>query len=198
MALRRAEDTTALTLLGAQEQHLDYLDAVYRAAPNGEWLYDREETLWEDIHPSDPLGQGGINDLAEHLASLIPGGAHHSVYAPLGLGHHVDHQIVHAAARQLLTKGYRLAFYEDYPYSEQPGALEAALVAAGAQEWSSEVIRLDAPDVIAQIAALAYYRSQIGVLFGSAEAMPSRVWSFCASRSSEANLAERIWWPSGS
>jgi LmbE family N-acetylglucosaminyl deacetylase len=196
MALRRAEDVAALRLLGATAHHLDYPDAVYRASANGEWLYNREQTLWEEVHPDDPLGKNGLILLAEHVADLIPQAVAPIVYAPLGLGHHVDHQIVHAVARQLLSGATRMAFYEDYPYGEKPGALEAALLAAGAQEWRVEIVALDAADITAKIAALAYYRTQLDGLFGSVEAMPNRIWSFCTSRSPQANLAERIWWPS--
>ena len=195
MALRRAEDTAALALLGATSLHLDYQDAVYRSGADGEWLYNHEQALWERVHPDDPLARDGIDLLAGHLASLVPQAGAQVVYAPLGLGHHVDHQIVHAAARKLLSGATRMAFYEDYPYGEKPGALEAALLVAGAQDWRVEVVALDAPDITAKIAALAYYRTQLAGLFGSVEAMPNRIWSFCASRSSQSVLAERIWWP---
>jgi LmbE family N-acetylglucosaminyl deacetylase len=195
MALRRAEDGAALTLLDAEARPLDYLDAVYRAGADGGWLYGSEAALWGEIHPADPVGREGAEALAERLAGFLPAAAPAVLYAPLGVGHHVDHQIVHAAARRLLERGCRVAFYEDYPYAEQPGAAEAALEAAGAQGWRAEIVPLDARDLIAKIAALAYYRSQMCVLFEGFEAMPNRLWSFAASRSPENGLAERIWWP---
>jgi LmbE family N-acetylglucosaminyl deacetylase len=194
-ALRRAEDLAALTLLDAELRHLDYLDAVYRAGADGEWLYANEEALWGKVHPADPMGGDGVEALADRLAGLMPTATPVVVYAPLGVGRHVDHQIVHAAARRLLARGCRVAFYEDYPYAEKPGAVEAALDAAGARGWRVEPIPLDARDLIAKIAALAYYRSQICVLFEGFDAMPNRLWSFAASRSPEDGLAERIWWP---
>jgi LmbE family N-acetylglucosaminyl deacetylase len=184
-----------LTLLAAQAQHLDYLDAVYRAAPGGAWLYTEEQTLWQGVHSADPMARGGIEDLVERLAGLIPSGDRALVYAPLGVGRHVDHEITHRAARQLLEIGYQVAFYEDYPYAERSGALESALVAAGADGWRSEAIPLDAADLTAKVSALSYYRSQLAVLFGGAEAMPGRVWSFATTRSPQPCLVERIWWP---
>jgi hypothetical protein len=117
-----------------------------------------------------------------------------TLHAPLGVGRHVDHQIVHLAARQLLAQGYRLAFYEDYPYAEEPASTESALAANGAGNWRLETIPLDAADLVAKVSALGYYRSQMSILFGSAEKMSSRVWAFAANRSPEAGLAERIWW----
>jgi LmbE family N-acetylglucosaminyl deacetylase len=194
MPLRRAEDAAALTLLAAQVQHLDYLDAVYRASEDA-WLYTEEQALWQGMNSADPMAGGGMEDLVERLAGLIPAHQGTQVYAPLGVGRHVDHEITHRAARRLLKMGYRVAFYEDYPYAERSGALESALVAAGADGWRNEAVPLDAADLTAKVSALSYYRSQLSILFGGAEAMPGRVWSFATTRSPQLCLAERIWWP---
>lgn len=195
MALRRAEDVAALTLLGAAVLHLDYLDAVYRAAPSGQWMYTDLDTLLGEVHPDDPIYHDGAVGLADQLAGLIPRQAAPLIYAPLGAGHHVDHQLVHLAARHLLGLGYKVVFYEDYPYAEQRGALKTALANANAGSWQFSVIPLDAADLTAKVSAVGYYRTQMGVLFGSAEAMPSRVWVSAASRSPERGLSEPIWWP---
>ncbi len=194
MALRRAEDAAALALLGAGELHLDYLDAVYRTDASGQWIYTDLGTLFGEVHPAEPMTQDGAEGLADRLAGLIPFKDQAVLYAPLGVGHHVDHQITHTAARRLLGLGYRLAFYEDYPYAQQPGALPAALVNTGAADWHAEIISVDAADVAAKVAALRYYQTQMPILFGGAEAMPNRVWTFAATRS-KIGLAERIWWP---
>ncbi|MEJ2209125.1 MAG: PIG-L family deacetylase [Anaerolineae bacterium] len=200
-ALRRAEDAAALALLGAGAVHLGLLDAIYRrgrrdaGAAAGVWLYDDVQTLMEPAHPADPVTPTA---LADGVAAILADEEAPLVYAPLAVGGHVDHRLVHAAARLLAERGQRLAFYEDYPYAEQldPQAIPPPVVAATAEgeNWSPEIVALAPADVAAKVAALAYYRSQLAVLFGEAEAMPSRVWSFAASRSPEAALAERIWW----
>ena len=193
MALRRAEDVAALTLLKADWYHVGYLDAVYRADASGRWLYADLETLLGPAQPGDPM----VSAQADLLTQVLGFTRHATdvvVYAPLGVGRHVDHQIVHTAARQLIDRGCHVAFYEDYPYADQPGATEAALAAAGATDWRLEVIPLDAADVAAKVRAVDYYRSQLGTLFRGTDAMPSQVWNFSATRSQEAGLAERIWW----
>ena len=197
VGLRCAEDRAALARLGARDLYLGYLDAVYRAGPGGDWLYVDLETLFGEVHPADPLTGAGFEQLAEHLAALIAREEGQVLYAPLGAGHHVDHAVVHRAGRRLLALGYRLAFYEDYPYAESSAALEGALAAAQAGRWLPEAIPLSAADLAAKVAALSYYRSQLAVLFGGGEAMPSRVWAFAATRSPDACLGERIWWPRG-
>ncbi len=194
MALRRAEDVAALTLLKADWYHVGYLDAVYRADAGGRWLYTDLETLLGQVQSGDPLASAHAD-----LITQVLGFARHAIdpviYAPLAVGRHVDHQIVHAVARQLVSRGCRVAFYEDYPYAGQPGASDAALAAGGAGDWRLEIIHLDPADVAAQVSAVDYYRSQLGTLFRGTEAMPSQVWGFAASRSPEVGLSERIWWP---
>ena len=89
--------------------------------------------------------------------------------------------------------GHTLSYYEDYPYAGVPGAVEAILDRTGAGGYTAEVITLEPADVAAKVAAVAYYRSQLGILFYGAEAMPSRIWSFAAGRGDHC-LAERLWW----
>lgn len=197
MALRRAEDIAALTLLGAEAWHLEYLDAVYRTSPEGGWLYPEEEALWNSVHPADPLGQNGAELLAVQLDQVIPSGDPATIYAPLGVGHHVDHQIIHAAGRRLLELGHQVAFYEDYPYAEKPSTSDPEVTAASVGQWRVESLALTAMDLTAKTSALSYYRSQMSILFGGSEAMPNRIWTFATSRSPQAGLAERIWWPQG-
>jgi LmbE family N-acetylglucosaminyl deacetylase len=195
MPLRRAEDTAALMLLGADAVHLDYLDAVYRAGPDGEWLYADEEALWQKVHPADPLAEDGGQRLVSGLESVIPPPDEGTVYAPLGVGQHVDHQLVHLAARKLQARGYRMAFYEDYPYAIEPGATDLAVAVAGAEAWQVDTVALAPENLGAKVSALSYYRSQMYVLFGGIEAMPNRVWAFAASCAPGTGLAERLWWP---
>jgi len=192
--LRRAEDAAALALPDAGAEHLDLLDAVYRSTPAGLWPYSGREALFAPPHRDDPISP---RTLAEALAERLPTGDGLTLYAPLAVGRHVDHQVVHLAARHLLAMGYRLGFYEDYPYVEAPGALEDALEESPLQGWQRRVVALEAADLAAKVAALAYYRSQMWILFGGAEAMPSRVWAFAAGRCPEAPLAECTWWAPG-
>ncbi len=56
---------------------------------------------------------------------------HDVVIAPLGIGDHVDHQLVTEAARRLMDGGPTIAFYEDRPYAVASD--ETALAAAAAK-----------------------------------------------------------------
>ncbi len=72
-----------------------------------------------------PLGQvhlAGIAQVVARLSAVVPEGA--SVVAPLGVGGHIDHRMVQAAARALVeVRPLDLSFYEDLPYSLEPYAL---------------------------------------------------------------------------
>lgn len=195
MLLRRAEDTAALALLGADVRHLDYLDAVYRTGSDGEWLYADEEALWQAVSHADPMAGAGSQAVADKLDDLLSPPDQTVVYAPLGVGHHVDHQVVHAVAQRLRQKGFRLAFYEDVPYAMTRGATGRAVTAVGAEEWEADAARLEPEDLAAKVSALSYYRSQMYVLFGGIEHMPNRIWAFAASRTPGTGLAEQLWWP---
>jgi LmbE family N-acetylglucosaminyl deacetylase len=189
MALRRGEDVAAMTLLGAEYRHLGELDAVYRAA-GGEWLYPDLDSIFGALHPADQTAADNARELGAQLEAHVPRHDDQVVYAPLGIGGHVDHQITHMAACRLGELGHRVAFYEDYPYAE---SADPAHVHDDA--WRRETIALDVADLKAKIAALYYYRTQLQVLFGGHDAMPSRVWAFAATRSPQHKLAERVWWP---
>jgi hypothetical protein len=102
----------------------------------------------------------------------------------------VDHQLTFAAALILKAQGWTLQYYEDYPYVETKGALSAALAARGVEDWQSVVTPLDEDDLAAKIEAVACYESQLGVLFGGAEAMADRVRSYVTWAG-----GERLWGP---
>ncbi len=190
VSLRRAEDAVALAWLKATGDYLPWPDAIYRTAPDGTWLYEREEALWAAPHPADPLAQEGGRVLADQLTARIPRAENVQIYAPLAIGNHVDHQIVHMAALRLRERGYPLAFYEDFPYAEDRQAVRLRLAEG---TWQALLIFLGTVDVIAKITAIGSYRSQMRVLFGGIEAMPNRVWAFALARGKGQGLAERVW-----
>ncbi len=119
IAARREEDTAALALLQAEAVYWPYLDCIYRQAPDGSFFCDSEETLFGEVHPAEGAL---IAELAGRFRALTleQGG---TLYAPLAVGHHVDHQVVRRAVAGIED----VVYYEDYPYAEEPGALEAAL-----------------------------------------------------------------------
>lgn len=115
---RRAEDAAALDLLGVEHTHLGLLDAPERLgiARTHQALVEQSSVDPEDL-------QRVREALTSELASL-PFSTR--IYAPLGVGGHVDHLTVHAALRHRESA----VFYEDRPYALVPGAAHARFVEA--------------------------------------------------------------------
>jgi LmbE family N-acetylglucosaminyl deacetylase len=190
MAVRWSEDREALAALGADYVRLNYPDCIYRGKTRGDepvWYYTSESAIFGPVHPSEDRLPA---ELAASLIEMVPPGDGVNLYAPLTVGNHVDHQLTFAAALILRAQGWDLRFYEDYPYVEAEGALVRALAARGTEHWQPTLMALDEDDVAAKVEAMACYESQLGVLFGGAEAMRDRVTDFF-TRSG----GERFWGP---
>ena len=133
-AQRRAEDEEACRILGAEFLHLGVPDCIYRLDPvTGAPLYLSDDDIFGEVQPSE---QSLVLTLAAQLAQLP---AAHQWYAPLTVGHHVDHLLVRAAAEQAL--GAALLYYEDYPYAQKPGYLELTIGTKGAAGGRQSLIR---------------------------------------------------------
>jgi len=120
---RKTEDERATQSLGLECMHVPLPDCVYRLA-GGLPLYPSEESLFGAVHPADyaPRLLDGIQTPELETAT--------HVYLPLGVGNHVDHQIVRAwgmtQARQIPNRA-SLRFYAEFPYSNAERATKQAL-----------------------------------------------------------------------
>jgi LmbE family N-acetylglucosaminyl deacetylase len=104
---RRSEDAAAARTLGCDVRWLGLPDAIYRNR------YTSDSELFGPLPPEEL-------DLAAHLAEEI---RHlpewrddNRVFVPLGIGSHVDHQLVFEAGRCLAAQGMEVYAYEDCPY----------------------------------------------------------------------------------
>jgi LmbE family N-acetylglucosaminyl deacetylase len=187
MEARRKEDAAALDYLECDYLWLDYLDAIYRGNPP--YYTSREQLIGGEVHADDlsidkQLAQM-LLDLRQHLPDTV-------WYAPLGIGRHVDHQIVSSAADRLVQQGARVYYYEDFPYVLREKALETRLnELGGAFEYNlvemSEMLA-------ARQEASAYYTSQIAPNFGDKETMFRAMRNYAHSiRPVETIHLERYW-----
>jgi LmbE family N-acetylglucosaminyl deacetylase len=199
ISVRQAEDQAAMQILGADYLRLKFTDCIYRGEPrSGEWYYLSDADLFGQVHPAErPL----IPQIAEAILELVPAGDDTTVFAPLTVGHHVDHQLVNAAAWQLRQQGYQLAFYEDYPYADPYFAAKyshtepAALVTQQPTTLEPQSRPIAEENLSAKIDSISAYSSQIPVLFGDNEQMAARVRDF-VQHVGHGQPAERIWLPS--
>src|SRR5262249_55055458 len=143
------------------------LDAIYRGIPA---YYQRRKAMWGRIHPND------LSILRHLVQELTP--VHERLpdaiwYAPLGMGYHVDHQIVFSAADQLFQQGARVQFYEDFPYAMRRGALRQRLHAVGAP--LKPILIEIAETLHLRQEASEMYISQVKINFGHQDALHSAI-----------------------
>jgi LmbE family N-acetylglucosaminyl deacetylase len=187
VAARCQEDVTALDYLHVDYLWLDYADAIYRGTPA--YYTSRSQLIGGEVHPGDLWID---RQLAQDLVALHERLPETVWYAPLGVGRHVDHQIVSSAAGHLIQRGARVRLYEDFPYVLKEGALEERLrELAGALEPAyvemSEMLHLrqEAADM---------YASQRQRLFGGKAAMYKAMEHYTHSiRPEQTDHLERYW-----
>jgi len=194
VASRRGEDERALARVGADLVHIGDLDAIYRGA-----LYPGWKEMFAPPDRSDPMRRS-VARAIDVLSAEVPGA---TFYAPLAVGDHVDHALVHEEAMK--ARGVRMHFYEDLPYAaKRAGALEQRLAAIHALE--PHVLALDRRAMAQKLDAAAAYDSQIPALFGDRLAMRRALGRHAARvartetrgrRQTSAALAERVWSPAG-
>ncbi len=196
--IRQKEDRVAMNVLGADWHWMDFLSCIYRGSPQDDsWHYSRLEDMYHELHPNDV---GLENTIAEALLEIVKGTEQPKLYAPLGVGNHVDHQLTHRAGKLLQQQGYSVAFYEDYPYADEahtfsflkgnPYSLQAAEAVMAQQNRTPHSIALHPQNVKARIHSICAYQSQLGGL--SEDAVASYVQNF-TTRNSPTQPAERIW-----
>jgi LmbE family N-acetylglucosaminyl deacetylase len=181
VAARRREDSAASQVLGADTLHWGVPDCIYRYHPEtGAPFYVSDPDIFGEVHPAE---MKLVNELARQLATLP---AHDQIFVPLTIGHHVDHQLTRAAA-ELCFGAQRLVYYEDYPYAEQPGALET-IIPVDRASWQAEVMPLGEADVKAKIEAIFAFKSQLSTFFDNRQHLEQRIHDFTATVG-----GERVW-----
>lgn len=187
MERRRREDAAALDSLGVDYLWLDYPEAIYRGDP----AYYTTETqlIGGEVNPNDLWIDKQLSQDLLTLQNRLPDAAW---YVPLGIGRHVDHQLVSSAADRLIQHGSTVYLYEEFPYVLQPKALDARLNELGgsfepALVEMSEMLpfRLEAADL---------YTSQVQNTFANREEMHRLMSEYTHSlRPVETVYLERYW-----
>ncbi len=185
---RRREDKAALDYLQADYLWLDHLEAIFRGNPA--YYTSEAQIIGGEVHAEDQDIDRQLAQLLLDLQARLPDAAW---YAPLGVGRHVDHQIVCSAADRLVQRGAKVYFYEDFPYVQrEPEALQSRIhELGGAYEYAlvevSEMLPL-------KIEAADMYASQISSNFTGKETMHKAIEGYAKSiRPVETVRLERYW-----
>lgn len=169
VGVRRREDLAALRVLGAEGLHLPFLDCVYRLNPrSGEAYYPTVQHIFADVHP----GESGLaQELWATFTAQVPEARHATLYAPLTAGHHVDHILVQRAALLGLREGWRVLFYEDYPYAGDEREVARARASQPDHCWSAQTVLVTEQALQAKMDAVACYVSQLSTFWSSMDDM---------------------------
>ncbi len=119
-ALRHAEESNFCAALHLEHARLGLAEAPLRGYPDVDSLFIDSDVLLED-----PM----VACLEQCLRQRIERGVPARVFAPLGIGGHVDHRITRAAAQRVFGNVCPLFFYEDLPYAGElaPAELDRQL-----------------------------------------------------------------------
>ncbi|MGF1502766.1 MAG: PIG-L deacetylase family protein [Paracoccaceae bacterium] len=148
MAVRRAEDAAACTVLGARTRWLDLAEAPHRG-------YGSARALFGPVHAQDTAEQA----VRARLEPVLAGQAPDAVFGPDGMAGHVDHLIVRAALERLRPGGVLLWRDEPYGWRRRTPAAPGALP-VGIDRW-----------LVAKTEAAGCYGSQLDFQFGGPTAM---------------------------
>jgi LmbE family N-acetylglucosaminyl deacetylase len=192
IASRQAEEAAAAAELGAQTRVLPFRDAIYRGEA---YLSD------EDLFGSPATEEASLpNAITASIDLADSPDAATRIYAPLGVGKHVDHQIAHVAGQVLAARGWDVWFYEDIPYALKPMALDARLAEIGAGTRLAPVARIPVESSWERkIDAILRYPSQLETVFlqyvgvGTTREEIDEALSAYAARAGDGAIVERFW-----
>ena len=162
MQLRRAEDDEFCEIIGIENYaHWPMLEAPHRG-------YESAPDLFGGIHEGDEVWR----EIAEKLGAIE---TPNTVFAPQGLGNHVDHlQVIRAVRARGWDK--QTFWYRDTPYAiRQPAATASALLPA---ERSGGFVVFDEDALQRKIAGCCAYASQIGFQFGGPDGVAAQLREF--------------------
>ena len=177
MALRRDEDTAYSTAAHVTaSQHWNYREAPHRG-------YESPTELFAGMHDDDAVWQPLTDDLTTLDDELHPD----VVFAPQGLGNHVDHlQTIRATLAAWPVE--RIIWYRDTPYAiREPDARPAGLLRLEEDLFPCRVPLANSV-LERKIAGCSLYTSQVGFQFGGAAALREKLTAFHAAGADAASL----------
>lgn len=184
MALREGEDDRAMGQLGVASVRLGLPEALYRRDASGEPSYLDIRSIFRSRPDDESEVVDTVTDLLLKVTAVEEADL---LLIPLGIGGHIDHQIVAAAGLNLRRP---VVWYEDMPYAlnrhyrgwEATIAPADALIHyASAAQWRRKLGAIDC------------YASQLEILWGNRKMWREALTAYAVSVGGGVP-AERYWW----
>lgn len=192
-AMRAQDDMRVCERLGYSQSLLGFEDATYRDQNLG----DISHIFVADFEPrSDPIFAEVCAALSANLHGIHPT----AVFAPLGLGAHRDHLIVHAAAQEIRSQTHcQWFFYEDFPYAITADlhtrlAKLSSTDVSSSEAWRPSPVSFCLPDFMGdRIELVSYYTSEALSLFGNEAKMAEAILDYANGIGEPGRPRERFW-----
>jgi len=174
IATRLGEDAAACMRIGAERRYLGIPDCIYRWLPGDVPLVNREEDLWQPVHPEET---GLMDSIAGKVKEMLPSEA--TFVCPIAIGDHVDHRIARLAAERAAAEGKAayLAYYADLPYVLRLKG-QSLPVEPG---WEEKRYPLSGEGLAAWQDAIAAYASQLSTFWSGEDEMREQIAAYTAA-----------------
>ena len=165
---------------------LDIPEALYRNSK-----FDSFDQLMQQEGP--PTADPAYQTVEARLEQIFSSEKSTTIFAPLGVGGHPDHRVVHAAVRTLARRrpNWTVWYYEDFPYVLDPRALKSRINA------HPDRLRPTIVDVRAtldrRVQLGAGYASQVAGIFGTPERMRHEMVGYAGRVGTPTHPCERFW-----
>lgn len=168
MALRRQEDANFAEFCRVtQNNWLDLPEAPHRG-------YESAADLFAGVHAGDEIWR----EVEEKLQEAVEAEQPDLIFAPQGLGNHVDHLQIIRAVQNIKTPA-EIWWYRDTPYAiRHPQAAPSDLLPADLELQTVDISEF----LAAKIKACCLYKTQIGFQFGGAEELSETLKNFHAAK----------------
>ncbi|ETS31412.1 hypothetical protein BB987_13880 [Photorhabdus temperata] len=165
---RANEDIAFCNKLSAIPIHGRILDCIYRTDQCGELMYKNSAMIYSGlVHKSDYASDMAQDLIDKTLLNYQPD----YIYAPLGIGRHVDHIIINNLVHNITgSRKLKILLYEDFPYVLgeypiiNPDSVENSLLRNN--KFDKRAILLDI-DLKEKMQNILFYESQLEPLFGN-------------------------------
>ncbi len=177
---RRKEEARASKILGYDCLSLDFSEAIFRFKKRfflNSFFYNNTRQLLGKINKEDQKIADEIEGRIKRTISKYAdsGG---KFYFPLGIGNHIDHQLISQIGRNL-TDAYQneIYFFEDFPYVLNTKRKEREDFFLQ-KDLKPKKIFLTSQEIETKYQAILSYRSQIKPLFGTKENFQKKFFKF--------------------
>lgn len=148
---RFIENSNVLSLLGIKQVNLGFSDAPFRHE-----FYNSFKRLIFGRHPQDDTAL--LKKIAHSLEGIISDMQPIEIYAPLGVGTHIDHRLCFEVAKNRLDQN--IIFYEDRPYCLAQYSTEVRLKTLGV---GCEALQINYEDYINELLNMKYVKEYLPV-----------------------------------